>query len=65
MKKYAVVDEKNCVACGTCVKQCPKNAIKIWRGCYAAVNENECVGCGRCAGVCPVGCIEIVRKEAE
>lgn len=63
MKKYAVLDKKFCVACGTCVRQCFKNAITIWRGCYAAVDENSCVGCGRCAGVCPAGCIKIVGRE--
>ena len=33
MKKLAVVDRNICVACGACLKACPKNAISIHRGC--------------------------------
>lgn len=66
MKKKAVVDRKGCVACGVCVKQCPKGAIGVWRGCYALVNEEKCVGCGLCSRSCPAGCIRIAeRGEAE
>ncbi|WP_349772755.1 4Fe-4S binding protein [Lacrimispora xylanisolvens] len=28
-KRYAVVDETHCVACGSCMKVCPKGAITI------------------------------------
>lgn len=56
-KKAAVVNRKNCVACGTCVKECPKNALHIYKGCYAEVNTELCIGCGKCIKVCPTGCI--------
>ena len=66
MKKLAVVDRRICVACGACVKACPKNAISVYRGCYAAVNEAACVGCGLCAKACPAGCVETKeRSEAQ
>ena len=39
MKKLAALDRKVCVACGVCMKACPKGAISIYRGCYAAVEE--------------------------
>lgn len=39
MKKLAFVDHKICVACGACMKACPKDAISIYCGCYAAVNQ--------------------------
>lgn len=57
MKKVAVVDQKRCVACGACVKACPKGAIEIWKGCYAQVAEVICVGCGLCGKTCPAGCL--------
>ena len=64
MKKLAFVDKKTCVACGVCMKSCPKGAISIYRGCYAAVNETKCVGCGLCAKACPAGCI-VVKERSE
>ena len=61
MKKMAVVDRRVCVACGVCMKSCPKGAISIYRGCYAVVEGERCVGCGLCGKACPAGCI--ARKE--
>ena len=61
MKKLAFVDQKICVACGVCMKACPKGAVSVYRGCYAAVEEGKCVGFGLCAKACPAGCI--TRKE--
>ena len=66
MKKTAVADRAVCVACGVCMKACPRNAISIYRGCYAVVDEEKCVGCGLCGKFCPAGCISIGgRGEAK
>ena len=66
MKKIAVVSRDVCVACGACVKVCPRGAISVWRGCHAVVDEAKCVGCGLCAKVCPAGCITLrERSEAQ
>ena len=64
MKKLAVVDCRVCVACGVCMKACPKRAISIYKGCYAVAEEAKCVGCGVCAKICPAGCIE-TRERSE
>ena len=64
MKKLAVPDRKICVACGVCLKVCPKEAISIYRGCYAVADEAKCVGCGLCAKACPAGCI-MTRERGE
>ena len=64
MKKLAVADKQICVACGVCMKACPKEAISIYRGCYAMADEGKCVGCGLCAKVCPAGCIRIQERSA-
>ena len=64
MKKAASVDRQVCVACGVCVKSCPKGAISVFRGCFAAVDEAGCVGCGLCAKACPAGCIDVKERGA-
>ncbi len=64
----AVVDEKQCIGCGTCTKICPFNApqlidveVKAEEIIYIAkksrINPAMCKGCGSCAASCPVGAI--------
>lgn len=53
---------KNCVACGCCVKVCPKNAVRIHSGVTARVDGEKCVGCGKCAAVCPAGIISVTER---
>lgn len=66
MKKLAFVDKNICVACGVCVKTCPKGALSIYRGCYAQVDADKCVGCGLCGKACPANCITVKeRSEAK
>ena len=61
-KRYARVDEKQCVACGVCVKECPMNAVSVWKGCYAVINPDICIGCGKCERSCPAGSITVVDR---
>ena len=63
MKKLAVPDHRICVACGVCLKACPKEAISIYKGCYAQAAQEKCVGCGLCAKVCPAGCITLKERS--
>jgi len=60
-RRKAVVEQKDCVACGCCVKVCPLKAIEILRGVMAQVNEEKCVGCGKCAKECPASVIVIAE----
>ena len=46
-RKLASVS-KECVACGSCVKVCPKEAITIYKGLFAKVDSEKCIGCTRC-----------------
>ena len=57
--KKAKVDKNVCVACGVCVKTCPKSVISIVNGCYAMVSRASCVGCGLCERSCPAGAIRV------
>lgn len=63
-KKKAEIN-KQCVACGCCVKICPQNLISIHKGIYAVVDEQKCVGCGKCVGACPASVITIAEREVE
>ncbi|MBP3241960.1 4Fe-4S binding protein [Oribacterium sp. P6A1] len=57
--KKAVNDIDRCVACGVCARQCPREAISIYKGCYAKVDFSKCVGCGLCEKACPAGSINV------
>lgn len=62
-KRRAFVDENTCVACGCCVKVCPKDAIEVWKGIVAKIDREKCVGCGKCARECPASVIEIQEVQ--
>ena len=61
--KLAQPDPKRCVSCGACERECPRDAVRVYRGCYALVERARCVGCGLCARVCPADCIRMETKE--
>ncbi|CUH92732.1 4Fe-4S binding protein [Herbinix luporum] len=63
VRRMAKVDKSLCVACGSCIKVCPKQAISIYRGVYAQVDESKCIGCGLCAKECPASIITINKLE--
>lgn len=62
----AVVDQKICKGCGTCVLVCPFDAVELKeskiRGLegkiVSEVNTALCKGCGLCAAACPNGAIQ-------
>ena len=49
---YVITDE--CLACGSCVSECPSGAIS--EGDIYIIGE-DCVQCGACVDSCPVGAI--------
>lgn len=59
IKRRALVNQEECVACGSCVKVCPMSAIQIYKGLYAKVDSNKCIGCGMCAKECPASVIKV------
>ena len=50
---YVISDD--CIACGTCLDNCPSGAIS--EGEKYSINPDICVDCGTCADVCPSGAI--------
>lgn len=75
----AVVDEEICIACGKCIKACPKGLIDFvpygskyrvqctnrQKGKIVKINcEAGCIACGMCQRNCPEGAIEIENNVA-
>ncbi len=68
-----VILAKRCISCGTCLKRCPKGAIKFTpRGkdepapaeshnpkVKATKDPDKCIGCGDCVLACPVEAIQV------
>lgn len=53
---YVIGDD--CVACGTCIDECPVGAISAGDTKYS-IDPATCVECGTCADVCPSGAISL------
>ncbi len=50
---HKIIDE--CIACGTCMEECPVDAIS--EGEIYIIDPELCTDCGECALVCPVEAI--------
>ena len=46
---YVISDD--CIACGTCIDECPSGAIS--EGDKYSIDPEACTECGTCASVCP------------
>lgn len=78
--RLPIVDPNICIACGSCVKACPRNIIELRKRqeprVYVACNNRDkgiiarkvcsvaCIGCGKCAKSCPNGAIAITDNLA-
>ncbi len=49
----AVVNRDECVSCGTCVEECPEEAIALDDSEIAVVNKEKCTECKTCIEACP------------
>lgn len=58
-RKKSIILQSKCVACGCCLKVCPKEAISIPNGIYAIVDNKKCIGCGLCERACPASIIRM------
>lgn len=51
----AYVINEDCIACGTCIDECPVEAIS--EGDIYHIDPEICTDCGTCAEVCPTEAI--------
>jgi len=56
LRVMAYVINEDCTACGTCIDECPVDAIS--EGDIYKIDPEVCTDCGSCADVCPVEAIE-------
>lgn len=50
-----VINKNECQACGSCISECPQEAIM--EGDVYSIDPEKCVECGACADACPCGAI--------
>jgi NAD-dependent dihydropyrimidine dehydrogenase PreA subunit len=50
---YTITDA--CVACGSCLPECPVEAIS--EGDIYVIDADLCISCGACVDACPTGAI--------
>ena len=52
-----------CLGLGTCVTNCPFDALSMGDDGLPVVNEKLCTGCGTCASICPRHIPKIVKES--
>lgn len=53
-----------CLGLGTCVRECPFDAIHVVNG-VAVVDKEKCKACGKCVAICPKGLISLIPYDAK
>lgn len=51
-RRTAYIDRKKCVGCGACIRECPRDAIRMQPGFFCVIDETKCIGCGKCILLC-------------
>lgn len=58
------VNDKRCVGCRMCAKQCGSDAISFGPDKKMVIDYEKCVGCGRCIGACNFDAISSIDDSA-
>ena len=60
------VDERKCIRCGACVRDCPAQILKFDATQHPAMVEDgakSCIRCQHCLAVCPSGAVSILGRD--
>ncbi len=55
----AQVNKEECVSCGTCIEECPEEALTMGADEIPTVNAEKCTECGTCVEACPSEAIKV------
>ena len=58
------VCQYGCIGFGTCVKNCPFDAMEMSPEGLPIINKNKCTGCGKCETVCPKSVITMIPIDS-
>lgn len=65
MKKHIIhVNNKKCIGCGICKKDCPVNNISILEK-KAVILEQDCIKCGHCVAICPRAAVSMTGFDEQ
>lgn len=64
-RSAAHVEPSRCIACLTCVRECPYDAAVLTMAGIAEIAASRCWGCGICVADCPVQAIKLDTLPAE
>ncbi|HDR53744.1 MAG TPA: 4Fe-4S dicluster domain-containing protein [archaeon] len=57
-----VYDEKKCIKCYECVRNCPAVAISVRPDKFVQVDDEKCIRCGLCVRKCPTRALKMKEK---
>ena len=57
LKKEIYYFSSKCINCGSCIKVCPNNALRLSPEGWLKIDREKCSLCGECVSVCPTGAI--------
>ncbi len=55
----AIVNKEECVSCGTCVEECPEEAITMGDDEMPIIDKEKCTECSTCVEACPSEAIKV------
>lgn len=57
--------EFGCLGLGSCIAECPVDAIDYDENGLVRVDREICIGCGKCIDICPTGVMQFVPYDAD
>ncbi|WP_244832941.1 [FeFe] hydrogenase, group A [Clostridium sp. BJN0001] len=59
IEKKSQINQNLCIACGTCIENCPVGAIEYNASGRAEAKKEKCVGCKLCSNICRARAIKM------